>query len=252
MKQPKFVSLMAISAFLFLCACDNSSPSLNTLYKDYLASKEIKKEKYEDALSKYYNILEEDTDRTATHSNIGVLLNMVQKPDDALKSLKYSLKLAEDQGDAQLLFAVRYNLGVYYGALKKVSEALENYQVALDLVPTSNEVKTNIELLIQQQQQDQKNQKDQKDQNKDGDQKKNPSQGDGQGENKDKKDQDQKEKNPDKQGSPKYQPRPFKGDQLSEGDVKKILSELRNQEQKIRANFDKKEKGKTKKNEKDW
>jgi Ca-activated chloride channel homolog len=262
MKQHKVVSLMSICAFLFLCGCDKSSPSLNTLYKDFLASKDIKNEKYEDALSKYYNILEENTDQTATHSNIGVLLNMVQKPEEALKSLNYALKLAEDKGEAQLVFAVRYNLGVYYGALKKVPEALENYQVALDLVPTSNEVKTNIELLIQQQQQDQKNQ-NQKDQKKDGDQNKNPSQSDGQGENKDKKDQDkskdqdekdqdQKEKNPDKQGSPKYQPRPFKGDQLSEGDVKKILSELRNQEQKIRANFEKKEKGKTKKNEKDW
>lgn len=53
------------------------------------------------------------------------------------------------------------------------------------------------------------------------------------------------------QSSPKYQPRPFKGDELSEGDVKKILGELRNQEQKIRANFDKRER-KENRNEKDW
>ncbi|MEQ1722215.1 MAG: tetratricopeptide repeat protein [Pseudobdellovibrio sp.] len=261
MKQNKVFSLIAITALLFLSGCTKSAPSLNTLYKDYLATKDIKKEKYEDALSKYYNILEEDGDRAATHSNVGVLLNMVQKPEDALKSLQYALKLAEDKANAQEIFSVRYNLGVYFGALKKVPEALENYQAALDLVPTSKEVKTNIELLIQQQQQDQK---------KDGEQKKD-GQGGGQGENQDKKDEgdkdqdkkdenkpndqdgkDQKEKNPDKQGSPKYQPRPFKGDQLSEGDVKKILGELRNQEQKIRANFDKKEKGKTKNNEKDW
>ena len=51
--------------------------------------------------------------------------------------------------------------------------------------------------------------------------------------------------------SPKYKPRPFQGDQLSEGDVKKILGELRSQEQKIRANYDKKER-KEKKNDKDW
>ncbi len=252
MKHSKVILLIAFTSVLFLCGCNKSEPSLSTLFKDYAAARDIKKEKYEDALGKYYNILEEDGDRAGTHSNIGVLLNLVQKPEDALKSLQHALKIAEEKGNPEELFSVRYNLGVHYGALKKVSEALENYQVALDIMPTSNEIKTNIELLMQQQQ-------DQKNQQKDGDQKSDPSQGGGQGESKDKndegdndKDKSQKEKNPDKQGSPKYQPRPFKGDQLSEGDVKKILSELRNQEQKIRANFDKKEKGKTKNNEKDW
>ena len=43
-----------------------------------------------------------------------------------------------------------YNLGVLLGAQKKVPEALNYYQKALDLNPASNEVKHNIELLIQQ------------------------------------------------------------------------------------------------------
>ena len=49
----------------------------------------------------------------------------------------------------------------------------------------------------------------------------------------------------------KYKPRPFQGEELSEGDVKKILGELKNQEQRISANFEKKER-KEKKNDKDW
>lgn len=274
MKQNKMFLLLFIASGFLLSGCSESMPSPVVLFKDYLARKDVKAEKYEEALGKYYNLLEEDGDRATTHSNIGVLLDLQQKKDDALKSLQYALKLAEQKNDTQGIFTVRYNLGVYYGALKKVTEALENYQIALDLHPTSVEIKTNIELLIQQQQQDQKQQQ----QNKDGDQKQ-KSDGQGQDKNQDKKDgedpnkdnpenkddkkdenkdkQDEKdgkdkEKPQDKQSSPKYQPRPFKGDQLSEGDVKKILGELRNQEQKIRANFDKKEKGKTKNNDKDW
>lgn len=270
MKQNKVFLLFLIAYGFLLSACNVRFPSLSLLYKDHLARREAKAEKYEEALNKYYSLLEEDGNRATTHSNIGVLLDLQQKKEDALKSLQYALNLAEQSNNAQDIFAIRYNLGVYYGALKKVPEALENYQIALDLQPTSQQIKTNIELLIQQQQQDQ--QKDQ--QKKDGEQKQN-SNGQGQGQNQDKKDgededknnpenkdnkqdenqdkQDEKDgKDQEKQSSAKYQPRPFKGDQLSEGDVKKILGELRNQEQKIRANFDKKEKGKTKNNDKDW
>ncbi|MBY0554077.1 tetratricopeptide repeat protein [bacterium] len=264
MKQNKMFLLLFIASGFLLSGCSKSMPSPVILFKDYLARKDVKAEKYDEALGKYYSLLEEDGDRSTTHSNIGVLLDLQQKKDDALKSLQYALKLAEQKNDAQEIFTVRYNLGVYYGALKKVTEALENYQVALDLMPTSNEIKTNIELLIQQQQQDQQKEQQQKDgeqkQNSDGqdkdknDQNKDDSQ-DKKNDPKDDEDKDGKDKenqDKDKQNSPKYQPRPFKGDQLSEGDVKKILGELRNQEQKIRANFDKKEKGKTKNNDKDW
>ena len=167
-----------------------------------------------------------------------------------------------------------FNKGVYYGKLKNVELALDNYQAALEIVPTSVETKTNIELLIQQQQKDNKDQKDKQDQ-KDGqgqsDSKSDPKDGQGKDPKDDKKDpndqkdkndqqkdqdqkdkQDQEKKNEERESSAKYKPRPYQGDQLSEGDVKKILGELRSQEQKIRANFDKKEKGKSGRNDKDW
>ena len=256
--------IFLLSGLLFGCSDSLKYPSFETLYSDYLTRQDIKKERYEDALVKYYALLEKEGTRGGTHSNIGVILNTIQKPEEALKSLQHALKLAETAQDNELVFQVQYNLGVYFGAQKKVPEALEHYQAALELVPESKEIKTNIELLIQQQQQDQqKNGKGDKDpnnpQNKgEGENKDEQKPGEDQQNQKDQKDEnDQKEgkdkkEDQKKEGSPKYQPRPFKGDQLSEGDVKKILGELKNQEQKIRANFDKKEKGKSKNNEKNW
>lgn len=246
-------SLVFMALVVTLAGCSEyKSPSIATLYQDNQAGRDVKNEKYEDALAKYYSLLSEDVARESTHSNIGVLLNMVKKPEEGLKSLQHALKLAEAHNNPEMIFKVHYNLGVYYGALKKIPEALEHYQSALDIIPDSHEIKTNIELLLQQQKQDQKQQggegESKKNEQPKDEQSKDEQPKDQQSENEKNKPGDQK-----KSSSPKYQPRPFKGDQLSEGDVKKILGELKNQEQKIRAHFDKKEKkGKTKNNEKDW
>ena len=241
----------------FLCCLtrciDNRGPSVQTLYLDYLAQKDIKSGKYEEALTQYYFLLENNIQRAQVHSNIGVLQSMLQKPDEALKSLEHALKLAESVNDKEAIYAIRYNLVVYFGALKKIPEALDNYQVALDFVPSSHEIKTNIELLMQKQQdQKQKNEQQNEQQQKKDDQSDKGKNDKGR-DNSEKDNKDNKGEESKKASSPKYQPRPFKGDQLSEGDVKKILGELKNQEQKIRANFDKKEKkGKRTENEKDW
>lgn len=278
----KFLLLIMTIATLSSCG-DFKTPSPNVLWQDLQARKQLKAEKYEEALQLYYNLVEAEPNFAGTHSNIGVILNMIQRPEDALKSLEHSLQVARETKDIKNEFAAQFNLGVYYGALKKIDEAIVHYQEALEIVPTSNEAKTNIELLVQQQQQQsgqgndsKENQQDQQNQNgqsgqnspenKDqkGDEKKDQKdqQGDKDKEqeeqNKDDQGKDQQDKEQESQGdkqresSAKYKPRPFQGEQLSEGDVKKILGELRNQEQKIRANFEKKEKGKPGKNEKDW
>lgn len=250
MKPTSLSGIMSMLAvFLFTGCSVTDYPSLVTLCRDSQAAQLVKNEKFDEALTKYYSLLESASDSSVLHSNIGILLDKAQKKDEALKSLNYALKLAETQIDKRSLFKIRYNLGVYFGQQKMLPQALENYQAALEITPDSLETKTNIELLIQQQNQQQSgnqgDKKDQKDQSKNDENKdQNKDQNDENNDNK----EDQK-----KQSSPKYQPRPFKGDELSEADVKKILGELRNQEQKIRANFDKKEKkGKANKNEKDW
>jgi len=113
------------------------------------------------------------------------------------------------------------------------------YQKALSVIPSSKEVKTNIELLLQQQQ----GQGDGK-----GDNKNNDSKGNGQGQSQDQK----KDQQPQQyQQSTKYKPRQFQGKELNEGDVKKILGELKQQESKIRAEYNKKEM-KEQPRDKDW
>lgn len=253
---------------LILTGCDAEYPSLNVLWNDFKARVDIKMEKYEEALQKYYEVIAHWPMGVEAHSNVGVLLSQLQKNEEALKSFDEALLLADQKKDLKAMFYVLFNKGVYYGKQKNIEQALNSYQAALEIIPTSIETKTNIELLIQQQQKDQKDQKDKQDQDKkDGqgqsDQNSDPKDGKGQDQKKDQKDQqdqkdkndqqkDQDKKNQERESSAKYKPRPYQGDQLSEGDVKKILGELRNQEQKIRANFDKKDKGKTGRNEKDW
>lgn len=227
--------------------------SLWALFKDEVAKTLLKAEQFEQALQVYLSLLETDPYEARVHSNVGVLLGHLQKPEEALKALQYALKIAESEKDLQAQFAIHYNLGVYFGSQKKVPEALAHYQAALDLNPTSIESKTNIELLTQQQSGQGKGDQSNQDQNKQDskDNKEQKDQGDKSQDSKDKSDQKKDESNKKAENSPKYKPRPFKGDQLSENDVKKILGELGQQEKKIRANFDKKER-KESRNEKDW
>ncbi len=261
---------------LFLMACQpqqkaDELTSVEALLQDRTATAYLKAERFEDALNLYVDMLEHEPNKPQIHSNIGVIMAQIQKNDEALKSLQHALQLAEQQKDLASLFATNYNLGVFYGSQKKIDEALSHYQAALDIVPTSKEAKTNIELLTQSQNKSGKGEGDKKDQDKDqkgddskdsqGEQKKDDKKDqkpqddkkDKEGKDKDGKDKEkeQEKKKPDEKGSAKYKPRPYQGDQLSEGDVKKILGELRNQEQKIRANFDKKEQ-KDAGHEKDW
>jgi tetratricopeptide (TPR) repeat protein len=265
---------LIISGLIVLSSCAKNEPSLSVLWQDMEARKQLQAERYEEALQSYYELVEKNPDLAGTHSNIGVILNFIQRPEDALKSLEHALTVAKENKDPAAEFAVHFNLGVYFGANKDVDQALEHYQAALEIVPSSIEAKTNIELLVQQQQkqqgeggeqsqkdqqnqngqsgdsqnQDNKNDRDNKDEKKDGaDDKKKDDKDKGENEEEKKENEGKKREN-----SPKYKPRAFQGEELSEGDVKKILGELRNQEQKIRANFEKKEKGKTKRNEKDW
>lgn len=246
--------LLLLFGLLFTAGCGAESPSLSSLLLDVQAQQDVDNKKYEEALAKYFKMLEEKGDWAGAHSNIGVLLSLLQKPEEALKSLQHARELAKIKNDSKVLFSIHYNLGVYYGEQKKIKEALESYQAALDLVPDSIETKTNIELLYQQSDKNQKQGEGGEPQSKSEQGEQNQQQNqDNQGENNDEKEsKDEGKRKEQSQGSPQYKPRPFTGENLSEGDVKKILGELRNQEKKIRANFDKKEKGKDQKNEKDW
>ncbi len=188
----------------------------------------------------------ENQDNAALQSNLGITFDLLEKKEDAEKSFLSALNQSTSDEEK---FKYHFNLGVLKGAQKKIAEALNHYQSALDILPTSVETKHNIELLIQQQKKDQKDKNDDKDKKGDGKDKDDKKQG----KDKDKdKEEPQKDQGQDRKSNSKYKPRPFKGDQLTEGDVKKILGELSQQDQKIRSNFNKKDQRKEDKNEKDW
>lgn len=249
----------------YLSACGKDEPSTVALAADHKASKLIQQKQFDAALPLYYQILETDSALPSVHSNLGILFSMDKKNDEAFKSLEFALKLAIEQADLAKQFAIRFNLGTLYGTQKKIAEALEHYQAALEIKPDSKETKHNIELLIESGSSGESSGEDKKDQKGDGDgkdqqQKEGGKSGDQEKEQDQDKEQDKKDdggEDPEKnkkqeyKENSKYKPRPFKGEDLSEGDVKKILGELKNQEQKIRANFEKKER-KDKNNEKDW
>ena len=110
-------------------------------------------------------------------------------------------------------FVALFNAGNAAAKNKNIDLALKTYQMALDLQPDSEEVKKNIELLWQGGGGGGKggeNQQDQQDQQ---------NQGNGKG--------------PPQKQKPK--PKKFKSKELTKNDVRKILEEIKNQEQKIRA-----------------
>lgn len=243
-----FLSLVA------LAGCGKST-SPQTLMLNREGNALLLKQSYAAAVDKYVEALKYDPFKAELHLNMGLAFEGLQQPDKALQSYAQADKLA---ASPEVKFMARFNQAQLLAKGKKVDEALALYQKALEIEPTSKETKTNIELLTQQQQ-GQGGQSDNKD-NKDQKQNQQQQQNQQNKDNKDKKDnKDNKDdKNPDKQkqdkkyeNSPKYQPRKFDSKDLSESDVKKILGELRQQEQKIRAEFNRKD-VKEQPREKDW
>ena len=223
-------------------------PNLSSLYYDYKARSALKDKNPELALEYELKILENEPLSIQTHSNLGIIFDSLQKKDESGQSFDLALNLLERYKEQLYpgdIFQIYYNLGLRYHQAKETEKALEFYQKALEINPASLETKHNIELLIQQQQSGGGDGKsDKKDQEGKGDQK-DPNDGEDKEKNKD------KEQDKDRQQTSKYKPRPFKGEQLSEGDVKKILGELSQQDKKIRANYNKKDR-KEDKNAKDW
>lgn len=223
-------------------------PKLSSLWYDYKARHALQDKNPEMAMEYELKILENEPNSVQTHSNLGIVFDYLQKKDESGQSFDNSLELLErykDQLYPSDVFQIYYNLGLRFQNAKETEKALQYYQKALEINPASMETKHNIELLIQQQQSGGGGGQGEN-QNKDKQGK--PDQDPKEGDDKDKKDKDQTQ---DRQQTSKYKPRPYQGDKLSEADVKKILGELSQQDKKIRANYNKKDR-KEDKNAKDW
>jgi len=248
-------------------------PHLQSLVLSRQGNRQLEAQNYQGAFETYVKILEFDPFSAETHLNLGLSFEGQQQAEKAKPSYQNALQYAKDRA---MKFMAVFNLAQLLGKEKKVDEALELYQKALELEPASKEVKTNIELLIQSQQQkqsgqggddkkeqdqkdskdeknqkDPKNQKDQKDSK--GDQGKDPKDQQKDPKDQGKNDPEKKDKSENPRYAPnqKHQPREFKGQELSEGDVKKILGEIKQQEQKIRSEYNRKE-VKEQPRDKDW
>lgn len=258
--------------FSFLIALSSQAQSqgfldMRSYFLSKKANKNIQEKQKEQAYQNNLKALEYEPELAILQSNLGVTFDLNEKKDEAEKVFRHALEQAKTNEEK---YAILFNLGYLLGSQKKIGPALEAYQQALDINPSSLEVKHNIELLIQQQQKDQqqkdkeKNQdqnqgqggeskdpkKSSEDPNKD--EKKDPKESESdKDKDKDKKEQE-KPNDQDRKQTQKYKPRPFQGEQLSEGDVKKILGELSRQDQKIRSQFNKKEQRKEDANAKDW
>jgi tetratricopeptide (TPR) repeat protein len=152
-----------------------------------------------------------------------------EKTNEVENSIREYLSAAKTSKNPELQFQALFNAAKLYADKKDIQNGLKYYQMALDLKPDSVEVKTNIELLVQsggggegQNNQQQDPQSDNKDQKQRGEQKgpQQPSQAG----------QQQKQR---------QQPKPFKSQDLTEQDVRRILEELKRQEDQIRKKLNK-------------
>ena len=168
------------------------------------------------------------------HFNLGFAWQLMKRAEDAVKSYKQVLKSEDSTNNEK--FMSHFNMGVMNQGAKEVDKALVDYQAALDLNPDSRETKINIELLIQNGGGGGgKGEQENKDQQKEGE---------GQGDKE--KEQQPKEYAPNKPQKPQ-----FKSEELTPSDVNKILGELKQQEQRIRSEYNRRE-GKEPARGKDW
>ena len=202
----------------------------------------LAQQNYLAAQEKFLKALAKDPFFAPVHINLGLAFLGAGNGEKAVASYLTALKYADND---QLRFVIFYNLGQLKGAEKKIDEALGFYQQALELNPDSHETKVNIELLIQQgggqgKSDDNKEQKDKKDKADKGDKKEQKDKSDKDDKKDNDKDQNQQEK-PKEYEKNKPQPRKFKSDELNQADVNKILGEIKQQEQKIRQDYNRKD-----------
>jgi tetratricopeptide (TPR) repeat protein len=203
------------------------------VYKNNQAEKLFK----EDHILDSKNILQKEVvdhpDKGELHFNLGLAHELSQEPDKAAQEYGITVRSTKDR---ELQFKSLFNIARLFGEKGDLKNALKYYQLALELNPDSEEVKTNIELLFQQNSGKNNSQsKDQKKENKD---------------DKNQQQQSQGQKN-DQEKQNKQQPQQFKSKDLSERDVQRILDELKRQEEQIRAKINN-DQHKESPVEKDW
>lgn len=183
------------------------------------------------------------------HMNLGAAMLRAGSVDGAANEFQAVTK----DKDATKAAKGAYNLGKTFEQAKDFEKAIQAYQSGLDRLnqdpKSDSEVELRIKRALEQAQQKQKQQQNQQKNENDGESK------DGQGNNNQQ--SDEQNQNKDKQNQ-KYQiPRKkpdFKGEKLNEGDAKRIMKQMQEQEKTAKQRVMRNKTGKPKddKNGKDW
>lgn len=245
----RMIRRIIFSGIIFVSTMAGAATSLDAIRLNKEGAEYLKKQNFSMAERSFIKALTSSPFSAAVQLNLGLAYYGLGQMEKAQAAYEAAAKLADED---KLKFIANFNLGELHQKAKKVDEALHFYQEALKYEPDSRETKVNIELLIQDQngggKGDGKDDKDKKDNKGEGQSK------DDKGEGKDDKDdkddgKDKKEKSGVSKGqAPKPQ---FNSKELTQADVNKILAEINQQEQKIRADFNRKD-AKEKPRGKDW
>lgn len=202
---------------LLLLSVGSRAATLNSYQHNREALKKLELKSYYPAFKELLSALEDDPLNPALHMNLGRTLELNEEFEKAEQAYRSALQIIPE--NSPLRFEALFNLANSQAQQKHIDDALATYQAALEIDPESKDVKNNIELLTQgggQGGEGEGEGEDQKPQDKNQKQKQKPDDG-----------KDQKEKKP--------KPKPFDSKDLTPQDVKKILDEIKNQEQAIRA-----------------
>lgn len=221
------MKLLFLTLFISV-AFEARAGELRGVWKNNQGVRSLAKQKNVEAFENFTSALADAPFSGTVHYNIGNSFLSNKEFERALSEYQEAIRRSDSSShqDLETRFRALFNTAFILAEQKKIDEALETYQRALEIKPDSLETKTNIELLSQQQggggggDEDDKNQ-----QNKDDK---------GKGKDKDKDKDDKKPQDPKSEG-PKPTPKPFKSEDLTQQDVKRILEELKRQEEQIRA-----------------
>ncbi len=221
---------------VFLAAGWARADKLHTVESNKRGLQKLEEEDPAAAEKHFLKALGEDPFNPILRLNLGWTFELQKQYEKALKEYEAVVRAGADPAKGvvpEVLFVAHFNAGNAAAQLKNIPLALRHYQAALEVQPDSIETKTNIELLMQAQQQ---------------------GQGGGEGDPKDPNDdkgQGDKPNKPNDRGDKPNQKPEFDSKNLTKEDVRKILEELKSQEQKIRA-LEYGTKGKESAPEKDW
>lgn len=244
---------------------------LRMIYKNNRAVGLFKKEKRQEAFEQFLGLTATDPNDVQLKFNMAASLQALGEEEKAIKinnaiikdidqllakatsdDSKTALEEAEIQQLSLIKFGTYFNSGVSHQMMQNNEEALKNYQLALEIMPDSKEIKTNIELMFV-------GGGGGKGKDKNKDKQKGDGEGDGEQGDEDQDQQDQKDqsqgqdeqKKQQEQKQQQKQPKEFDQKYMSKEDLQRIMEELNGQEQKIRAKMERKG-GKSGPKDKEW